>query len=177
MTGNRARKSAGWVAPAPRARASAGAGAEKHGANGHVDLGPLGGWIGFYLRMAQIASFQAFARRTRQHDLNPGGFAALMVIGRNPGISQTQLSRAIGLDKSTLTPALNGMVRRNLVRRTRLPSDRRTYRLTLTARGKAMLGDLTACAVAHDRDLDAIVGTRDRVRVLHALRRIVETLD
>jgi DNA-binding MarR family transcriptional regulator len=142
-----------------------------------VDLGPLAGWIGFHLRLAQIVSFQAFARRTRQHDLNPGGFAALMVIGRNPGISQTQLSRAIGLDKSTLTPALNGLVRRNLIRRSRLPTDKRTYRLALTARGETMLGELTACAVAHDRDLDAIVGTRDRARFLRGLRRIVETLD
>jgi DNA-binding MarR family transcriptional regulator len=159
------------------AKAAGADAAGKKAPSDRIDLGPLAGWIGFYLRMAQIASFQAFARRTRQHDLNPGGFAALMVIGRNPGISQTQLSRAIGLDKSTLTPAMNGLVRRNLVRRSHLPTDKRTYRLALTARGKAMLGDLTACAVAHDRDLDAIVGARDRARFLRGLRRIVESLD
>jgi DNA-binding MarR family transcriptional regulator len=145
--------------------------------SGCVDLGPLADWVGFYLRMAQIASFQAFARRTRQHDLNPGGFVALMVIGRNPGISQTQLSRAIGVDKSSLTPALNGLARRGLVSRVRPPTDKRAYRLTLTAQGRAMLGELTACAVAHDRDLDSIVGVRDRARFLRGLRRIVETLD
>ena len=28
-----------------------------------IDYGPLAGWVGFHLRMAQNASFQAFARR------------------------------------------------------------------------------------------------------------------
>ena len=56
--------------------------------------------------MAQIASFQAFAREVGEVDLPPGRFALLTLIGRNPGISQTVLSRAAGRDKSTLTPAL-----------------------------------------------------------------------
>ena len=54
--------------------------------------------------MAQIASFQAFAREVGEVDLPPGRFALLTLIGRNPGISQTVLSRAAGRDKSTLTP-------------------------------------------------------------------------
>lgn len=140
-----------------------------------VDLGPLSGWLGFHLRMAQIASFQAFARRTREHDLNPGRFAALMVIGRNPGITQTVLSQAIGLDKSTLTPAIDDLARRGLVRRTRTAADKRAYRLQLTAAGEGILRELTACAQAHDRDLDVIVG-RQRPAMLRALKRIVETL-
>ena len=58
-------------------------------------------WLGFHLRMAQIASFQAFAREVGEVDLPPGRFALLTLIGRNPGISQTALSRAAGRDKST----------------------------------------------------------------------------
>ena len=71
-----------------------------------VDYGPLAEWLGFHLRMAQIASFQAFAAEVGEVDLPPGRFALLTLIGRNPGISQTVLSRAAGRDKSTLTPAL-----------------------------------------------------------------------
>ena len=51
--------------------------------------------------------------------MRPGRFAMLTLIGRNPGISQTALSRANGRDKSTLTPLLADLVRRGLVRRTR----------------------------------------------------------
>jgi DNA-binding MarR family transcriptional regulator len=126
--------------------------------------------------MAQIASFQNFGRLARDVDLSPGRFAALTVIGLNPGISQTALSRAIGSDKSTLTPALSALVRRNLVRRTRTQKDRRAYRLTLTPVGEKMLRDLTECAQRHEGDLDAIVGPRERAQFLRTLRKIAEEL-
>jgi DNA-binding MarR family transcriptional regulator len=141
-----------------------------------LDFGPLAGWIGFHLRMAQIASFQNFGRIARDLDLSPGRFAALTVIGLNPGISQTALSRAIGSDKSTLTPALSSLVKRNLVRRTRTEKDRRAWRLALTAAGEKMLRDLTDCARRHEDDLDRIVGARERAQFLRTLRKIAEEL-
>ena len=143
----------------------------------HIDYGPLSDWIGFYLRLAQTASFQAFAREAEEIDLRPGRFSVLLLIGRNPGISQTALSRANGRDKSTLTPALNDLERRGFIVRTRTKSDRRSYQLSLTASGQAMLRRLTECARRHDRNLDRIVGKRDRARFLQNLRKIVAELD
>jgi DNA-binding MarR family transcriptional regulator len=137
-----------------------------------IDYGPLAGWVGFHLRMAQNASFQAFARRANGFDVRPGRFATLMLIGRNPGISQTALSRANGRDKSSLTPVLNDLVRRRLVRRQRAPQDRRTYRLTLTPAGKSMLRRLTQCARAHERELDRLIAPRERARFRAVLRKI-----
>lgn len=161
--------------PSTVTRIAAGGSARRKAAD-DVDFGPLAGWIGFHLRMAQIASFQNFGRLARDLDLSPGRFAALTVIGRNPGISQTALSRAIGSDKSTLTPALSSLVKRNLVRRTRMEKDRRAYRLTLTAAGEKMLRDLTDCARRHEDDLDRIVGPRERAQFLRTLRKIAEEL-
>ena len=137
-----------------------------------VDYGPLGGWAGFHLRLAQGASFQAFARQAKGIDVSPGRFATLMLIGRNPGISQTALSLANGRDKSSMTPVLDDLARRGLVRRTRTPADRRTYRMKLTQAGERLLRQLTQCARRHDRNLDRLTGKRDRARFLAILRRI-----
>ena len=104
-----------------------------------VDYGPLAEWLGFHLRMAQIASFQAFAAEVGEVDLAPGRFALLTLIGRNPGISQTVLSRAAGRDKSTLTPALRDLTKRGLIVCERLAKDRRSYHLSLTPAGQEML--------------------------------------
>src|SRR3569833_3344078 len=68
-----------------------------------VDFGPLAGWVGFNLRMAQEAAFQAFSRRSQEIGESPGRFATLMLIGRNPGISQTELSHTNGRDKTNKT--------------------------------------------------------------------------
>lgn len=136
-----------------------------------VRFGPLEHWLGFNLRMAQAAAFQAFSRLSSDIGVQPGRFATLTLIAANPGITQTALSRANGRDKSTLTPLISDLVRRGLIRRTRDRNDRRTYRLSLTAAGQRLLAALTACAQEHERNLDRLVGT-DRAMFLRLLRKI-----
>jgi DNA-binding MarR family transcriptional regulator len=144
----------------------------KHAANENVDFGPLANWVGFHLRIAQTASFQAFVKEAREVDLSPGRFATLMLIGRNPGISQTALASANGRDKSTLTPILEDLERRGFIVREKMKTDRRSYQLTLTDAGKKMLDQLTACAKRHDDNLDRIIGAKDRVKFLKILQKI-----
>lgn len=141
-----------------------------------IDYGPLDDWIGFHLRLAQNASFQAFSREASGVDISPGRFATLMLIGRNPGISQTALSRANARDKSSLTPVLDDLARRKLIRRVRAKSDRRSYQLMLTPAGEALLARLTDCAERHDRHIDEIIGPRDRARFLQVLKKLIAEL-
>jgi DNA-binding MarR family transcriptional regulator len=138
-----------------------------------IDLGPLAHWLGFHLRLAQSSSFQSFARLTQEFDVRPGRFALLMLIGRNPGISQTALSKANGRDKSTLTPALADLSRRRLITRRRISEDRRSYELFLTPAGETMLAELTRRAMRHEEHLERIVGKADRARFMEILKRII----
>ena len=146
-------------------------------AGGSIEFGPLATWIGFNLRMAQEATFQAFSRRSQAIGESPGRFATLTLIARNPGISQTELSLANGRDKSSLTPVVEDLVRRGLVERTRGRSDRRTYRLSVTPAGKKTLAEMTRCARQHERNLERIIGQRDRKRFLHLLKKIAAEID
>jgi len=141
-----------------------------------VHFGPLEHWLGFNLRMAQAAAFQAFSRLSSDIGVQPGRFATLTLIGANPGITQTALSRANGRDKSTLTPLIGDLVRRGLIRRTRDRKDRRTYRLTLTPAGRRLLNALTKCAQEHERNLDRVVGN-NRELFLTLLRKVADELE
>ena len=141
-----------------------------------INYGPLAGWVAFHLRMAQVVSFQSFARLARDVNLSPGRFAVLTLIGHNPGISQTALSRANRNDKSTLTTALTGLVRKKLVNRQRTAEDKRTYRLTLTPAGEKLLQRLTECARQHDRNLARVIGQREYARFMQILQRIAVEL-
>jgi DNA-binding MarR family transcriptional regulator len=141
-----------------------------------VRLGMLEDLIGFHLRLAQNVSFRAFKRLTGEAQLRPGWFAVLTLIERNPGITPMALSRASGRDKSTITPILRDLLRESLVRREDIPTDRRSYSLFLTAKGRGKLAHLSACAAQHDRDLDAIVGDR-KGELLSLLRAIAAMLD
>jgi DNA-binding MarR family transcriptional regulator len=142
-----------------------------------VDFGPLEHWVGFNLRMAQEAAFQAFSRRSKVIGEKPGRFAVLALIGRNPGISQTELSRAAGRDKSSLTPVVEDLVRRGLIGRKRMRQDRRVYRLNLTVAGRETLSLLMRCARQHERVLDRIISVRERQCFLAVLKRIAAKIE
>jgi DNA-binding MarR family transcriptional regulator len=159
-----------------------GTGGRRRGRNGEafaesINFGPLAHWVGFNLRMAQEAAFQAFSRRSLEIGESPGRFATLTLIARNPGISQTELSHANGRDKSSLTPVVEELVRRGLVERKRMDSDRRTYRLNVTSSGKKVLTTLTRCARRHERNLDHLIGARDRKRFVQILKKIAAEIE
>ena len=159
-----------------------GGGQGRRGKNGKTDgepinVGPLGTWVGFNLRMAQESAFQAFSRRSQDVGESPGRFATLTLIARNPGISQTDLSHANGRDKSSLTPVVESLVRRGLVARTRMRGDRRTYCLHLTPAGRKTLGLLTQCARRHERNLDRLIGARGRKRFIEILKKIAAEIE
>jgi DNA-binding MarR family transcriptional regulator len=158
------------VSPAPERAASA----ERPGSE-EITLGVLDGFIGFYLRLAQDASFRAFAQRSGRRDLKPGRFAAMMVIHNNPGVTPTALGRATARDKSSITPLLQALERQGLIVRRSTANDGRSYGLTLTSAGETRLRALLAHAMDHDRKLDQIVGA-GKDAFVQILRRIAQEM-
>jgi len=141
-----------------------------------VDLGWLGGTVGFYLRTAQEAAFHAFARRVGDSRARPWRFAILALIDANPGLSQAALARALRRDTSSLTPVLDELCDRGLVIRERVAHNRRSYALNVSPEGKKAMRDLMASAVDHERELDRLVGREHRAEFIRTLQRIATGL-
>jgi DNA-binding MarR family transcriptional regulator len=141
-----------------------------------IRLGPLAQYAGYYLRLAQDASFQAFAGRVGTGDLRPGFFTLLTLIRENPGITQTAVSQASGRDKSTLTPALRLLEEGGYIERERVDRDRRSFQLYLTPAGEDAVAQLSEAARAHDAELDRIIGPENKARFIGILRDIVSGL-
>lgn len=137
-------------------------------------LGWLGTTVGYYLRTAQEAAFADFARRANGADAEPWRFAILALIEANSGTTQGDLAAALRRRTSTLTPALNELVRRGYVSRKRLKTDRRAYALSLTEHGRDAMLELMVSAVAHERELDRLVGPKTRAEFIRVLKRIAE---
>ncbi len=146
------------------------------GAPARVRLGWLGGTVGYYLRTAQESAFDAFARRANGADARPWRFAILALIDANPGITQGDLAAAIRRKTSSLTPALDDLVRQGCVIRARGETDRRAYALSLTPKGRLAMQRLLASAVEHERELDRLVGRENRAEFVRTLKRIAEGL-
>lgn len=142
-----------------------------------IELGKLEDSVGFWLRTAQEVAFRAFMLRVGEAGTPTFRYAILALIDVNPGLTQVALSRAIRRDTSSMTPALDDLVERGLVSRTRQEHDRRSYALQLTPLGKKAMQQMRAGAEAHERELDRLVGHESREQFIEALRRITAGLE
>ena len=140
-----------------------------------INLGFLSGFVGFHLRLAQDASYRAFARFKDKDLVKPGRFPALAIIHLNPGISQSALGRAIARDKSTVSPLIKDLQKNGLISRKPSPNDRRSVTLVLTKKGERVLDRLHARALEHEEDLDKVIGT-SKSRLVGMLDKITASL-
>jgi DNA-binding MarR family transcriptional regulator len=141
-----------------------------------IDRGVLTGLIGFHLRLAQIAVFRDFAATTGELDITPGLFAVLVLIESNPGLKQTELANAVGLDRSSIVAVIDNLERRGLVLRRAVATDRRSNALRLTAAGATLLKKLKRLVAAHETRLAENLAAGERVALVAMLDRIFPQL-
>jgi DNA-binding MarR family transcriptional regulator len=127
--------------------------------------------LGYHLRVAQEASFQAFSLMLEKTDLKPGWYAILTILSEYDGLTPSELSKVCGRDRSTLTSTLKGLSIRGLIERQQNPNDQRSYSVQLTEEGRRMYQRLRTFAQEHDRRLDEIVGD-DKATLLALLAKI-----
>ncbi len=136
-----------------------------------LDHGVLPDLIGYQLRLAQIAVFRDFERTVGNLGISPGRFGVLVLVDANPGITQSRLAEAVGLDRSTLVPVLDGLERRDLLER-RQGTDRRTNGLWLTPNGKRFLGRVKRRIAAHEERLLTGMSAKERDQLVSLLARL-----
>src|SRR4051812_16649795 len=95
--------------------------------------------LGYSLRRAQVAMFAAFHAATRGLDITPPRFTALVIIGANPGLSQSVLGAVLGIARSGAMTLTDWFEERGLVERRRRPGDARAWGLYLTPRGEGLV--------------------------------------
>lgn len=147
-----------------------------------LDRGPLPDLYGYNLRIAQVAVFDNFIKVVgsslagRMGGLTPGRFSLLVLLRANPGINQTDLSRGVGVDKSTLTPALDQLEKKGLILRQRTAADRRTYSLSLSPTGEQLLTELMAKVEQHERNIVTGLTASERVTLNRLLKKMARSL-
>lgn len=141
-----------------------------------IDFTNLSELLGYQIRQAQTASFRDLAVQFRDINVTPGEFSLMTILQDNPQIRQIDLIQIYKLDKSTMSVAVNRLVRRGLVVQKQLPEDRRFHGLSLTEEGERVLATATAIVDAQERRMADALGGDDWDTVMGALRRIVVAL-
>ncbi len=118
-----------------------------------IEFGILPTLIGRQLRVAQLIAFKDFSIDTGGMNLSPGSFEILELLEHNPSIGQSKLAGAIGLEKSSLVPAMARLEDLGLVTRKTSATDKRAIELRITAKGGRVLKKLRAYVVARDTQI------------------------
>jgi DNA-binding MarR family transcriptional regulator len=137
-----------------------------------VDMAPLQGYLGYALRRAQMLAYADFIAALSELNLSPGQFGVLTVIDTNPGLRQSEVSGALGIQKTNFVAVLNEFERRGLAVRKPAAGDRRSYALYLTAAGQALLRRARAAQARHEAHLVNRIGEQGREQLLTLLGRL-----
>jgi DNA-binding MarR family transcriptional regulator len=138
-----------------------------------IDFDILPGLVGYHLRRAQVAVFAHFADSIAGQ-ATPGQFGVLTLIGANPGLTQSALARAVGIERSTMVAVIDGLEDRGFVERRPSPVDRRSYALVLSPPGEALLADLKVRVQAHDDKATANLDAAEKATLMALLRRLAD---
>jgi DNA-binding MarR family transcriptional regulator len=127
-------------------------------------------------RLLQLAD-DRFAHLAKVNGLNLRQFAVLAAIAQSPGLSQTGLVRATGIDRSTLADMMMRMEKRGLVIRTTSKDDGRANSVRLTAEGATALAASNSHAKAADAAILDYLSEPKQRALFATLKRINKRAD
>jgi DNA-binding MarR family transcriptional regulator len=128
--------------------------------------------LGFLLAQVGAHAAARFAERLAPLGLTPPQAGILGVIDQDDGLSQQALGEKLGMFPSRLVAVLDELEQRGLVERRDRPADRRSYALSLTEAGRAVLGQLGRIAREHQDSLCAALDGSERAQLAGLLRRV-----
>jgi DNA-binding MarR family transcriptional regulator len=128
--------------------------------------------VGYALRRAQLTVFEEVIANFAELDLRPAQYSVLVLLGHSPGLKQSDVAAALGIQRANFVVLFDGLERRGLARRSPAPNDRRSYALYLTDAGTAVLGRANLLETELEARLDARLGPGGRERLLDLLGRL-----
>ena len=133
----------------------------------------LSGVAGYLLRRTHTA-FQAYWMAKFHSPATPitpvqGGM--LVVVGSNPGLTQTELARIMNVEGPTLMQSIDRLEENGFVLRTRRAGDRRSNSLQLTPLGAKMVTKIERFLPKRDADLLCDLSMEERAELLRLLTK------
>jgi DNA-binding MarR family transcriptional regulator len=137
-----------------------------------VDTHHLENFIGYMIRRAQLAVFQAYNDETADMEITTAEFSVMLLARDNPGLSQGALSETLRVEHSRMVVLIDYLERRGLVTRIASTMDRRMRAIYLTPEGRKLLGKLNRRVTAYDRHIVKRLRGDDKEVLLRMLRKL-----
>lgn len=128
--------------------------------------------LGYNLKRGYMRIYRDIRTTLAGHDLTQRTFSVLSVVVENPQISQSEISRALEIERSGTVVIVDELENRGLIQREKVPGDRRSYALSATPDGEDLHAEaLAALRTCEDR-LFGVFDDSERKRLSDLLCRI-----
>ena len=131
---------------------------------------PLDSLVGYNLRRLSVATMADLAESLKPLGLKPTTAALLFVVGANPGITQSDAGKVLGVLRANMAPLVAGLAKRGLLERER--RDGRSHGLQLSAAGRTLQRSAWKLTQAHEDRLFGRLSVAARSRMTMQLREI-----
>lgn len=138
-------------------------------ADGVSDLETL---VGYNMKRAYVAIQKDFRDALGDGGLSPRTFSALSLVVAHPNISQSDLARTLGIERSGLVAIIDELERRHFLIRTHVPGDRRVQALVPTPDGIDAYGTTLATVQTHEDRLLSDLSASEKHTLMVLLKKI-----
>ncbi|WP_205691886.1 MarR family winged helix-turn-helix transcriptional regulator [Caulobacter soli] len=131
---------------------------------------PFEAMLGFQLRRTSVAVMSALAGELAPLGLNPSEASLIMLIGANPGCTQSAISRAQRAKPANLVPLINQLAAVGALER--VPGRGRAIALSLTSKGRDLYARAQAVFARQEARIGRGLPADKRVEMIAMLRQI-----
>lgn len=135
-----------------------------------------GAQLEFLLAEVLRLQLRVYNRRFRATGLNQSQIAALLHLQRAEALSQTELSRRLGIKKAALGTLIDGLEGKGLVERERSREDRRLQLVSITDAGERVVDEIDRMGEALGTEYRAGITREERAQFIATLQRIRRNL-
>ena len=101
----------------------------------------------------------------------------MVILSEHDDVSSRDINKTTGVDKATITRALDRLIDKGLISRTKSKTDSRLIKLKLTAKGNRTFSQIEENALAWERELVRGVKLTELNNLLNTLSKLDANLD
>ncbi|WP_137701731.1 MarR family winged helix-turn-helix transcriptional regulator [Marimonas lutisalis] len=132
----------------------------------------LRGFVGYHVKRAMSVMLADLMRALEPYELRLVTYSALVVIVDNPGLRQAQLADILDIERPNLVQIVDDLEGKGLIRREKVPTDRRAYALMATDRGQEVAGEAGYAIRAAEEQRLVALSDEERREVIRAMNLI-----
>lgn len=129
-------------------------------------------YIGYRMKRAYVHIHNSAQAAIEGFGMRITTSSALHVIVENPDLSQSQLCLALNIERSRAVLLVDELEKLGLVKRNRVPQDRRSYALRATPAGEALFEKISARLASQEDTVLATLSAAEKAQLAELLDKV-----